>query len=444
MGPTVSLAVAQPSDEAAATASAIEQAYEPPPPAILAQAPGELIFEGLYRHRRAGEVLGVERRWIKRQEDRTTAVVCELPFIDTVYYGQGGPRQGLARYEVIPLSGNAPILKMEFATGKVWVTRSDPNEHWDRREFAVPALALFEPNSEVDPYCVVQVLEGVFDVPLRSPEQTEAYDWDRTGNDLAHYRGRVRNAGLEEVTVPCGRFRGRHVVIEQLTSADTRFEKVAQDITDMWILRGGIIARIVRNRDQYEVDMLHWKKLKTMPDLIERRTPVLSDGPPPPPVVESQRLPLNEADRIEDCWTLQGFVMPYRATVFLTPLRSECGGPNDLGVGTGEDDCRIVLRELPKRPEPPGEVEIGDYEKGDVIPFCITSSWRGESFWASTSEDSYASRAAFQDTDGSLGGESAVEQFGPERWLMRLDGANTYKYDDDDNDVLILLRLESR
>lgn len=53
-----------------------------------------------------------------------------------------------------------------------------------------------------------------------------------------------------------------------------------------------------------------------------------------------------------------------------------------------------------------------------------------------------ASRGAFQDTDGSLGSTSVVEQIGPDRWVMHLDGANSYKYDDDDDDMPIVIRLE--
>ncbi|MCX5771341.1 MAG: hypothetical protein NTZ09_13890 [Candidatus Hydrogenedentes bacterium] len=38
--------------------------------------------------------------------------------------------------------------------------------------------------------------------------------------------------------------------------------------------------------------------------------------------------------------------------------------------------------------------------------------------------------------DGSI-----LEQIAPDKWLLHLDDANSYKYDDDDNDIPIVIRL---
>jgi len=89
-------------------------------------------------------------------------------------------------------------------------------------------------------------------------------------------------------------------------------------------------------------------------------------------------------------------------------------------------------------------VKVGEYEKGEVIPFCIKSTWREQSSWTSTSEGTPPARETFQDTDGSLGVKPAVEQIGPDRWLMQLDCAGSQTHDDDDDDVRMLLRLERR
>ena len=70
----------------------------------------------------------------------------------------------------------------------------------------------------------------------------------------------------------------------------------------------------------------------------------------------------------------------------------------------------------------------------------------GEEFFVSTAEDSDAAVVAFQDKDGSLGldDKSILEQIAPDKWLLHLDDANSYRYDDDDNDIPIVIRLEKK
>jgi len=71
-------------------------------------------------------------------------------------------------------------------------------------------------------------------------------------------------------------------------------------------------------------------------------------------------------------------------------------------VGLSPEECKIVFRMLPNSPLPSGEVEIGEFKKGDLIPFCMKTSF-GEDFWVSTSKDTQAAKVAFQDADGKLG-----------------------------------------
>lgn len=447
VGPSTqqSTPVTQP-PQSAQTAESIKQVFDAPTPAILEKAPGQLTFDGLYRHKSRGQAIDVpEHRWVKRQEDGSVAAACDLPFMKSLTFAEGGRRQGFTRYENRSAGrdgGPGYELTMEFEPGKVFVTRRGVRGDWDRKEFSVPARALFDPNSRPDPYCAIQVLERLITIPGGSSEEIEAYDWDNTGDALAFYRIRATNAGYDEVTVPCGRFKATHVIIEQLTSADTWFKKRAGHLTDMWVLTDGTIIRILRHREPYEIELLEWKTPETLPGLIERTAPQLAM----PPAAEAQRVPLSESDRIPGCWSPRGFIMPFDATVYLTPIRGEAGGVTELGIGTSQAECRVVLRQLPNSPEPSGEVKIGDFKKGDVIPFCLKTTWQEQAYWVSTSEDTPASQGSFQDTDGKLGlaDKSILEQTGPTTWLIHFDDANSYKYDDDDNDIPIIIRLEKQ
>src|SRR5262249_46124743 len=68
----------------------------------------------------------------------------------------------------------------------------------------------------------------------------------------------------------------------------------------------------------------------------------------------------------------------------------------------------------------------------------------GGVYWAfSVDAVTDASRYAFMDLDNSLGfGGSIIEQTGPATWLLHMEDAASFLYDDDDDDVLVQLRLE--
>ena len=69
---------------------------------------------------------------------------------------------------------------------------------------------------------------------------------------------------------------------------------------------------------------------------------------------------------------------------------------------------------------------------------------RSEIRWAfSRDTKSDTSRVAFQDRDNSLGRNgSVIEKTGMSTWLLHLDDAGSAGIDDDDNDVLIKIRLD--
>jgi len=425
------------------------QILDTPPPPVVEQAPGKLVFEGLYRHRSHGQVMDTpEHRWLKRQEDGLMAVVSDVPFMETVFYVEGGRNQGFTRYESQCWGNDAYSMTMEFETGKVLVSWPDAHGNWESNEYAVPARSLFAPNSEPDPYCTAPIMGEILSVPMGSATETQVYDWNSAVDDFDYYRIRAKNTGLEEVTVPCGRFMATRIVMEQTIIADTLLKKRAHDITDFWVLEDGTIVRILRSRGPYEVDLLDWKTPVSLPGLIERRVPQMYEDsratPTPPPPVTAEHVPMYGAERSGGCWMPGGFKLPHDAAVYLTPFGGEADGVTRLGIGAGKSNCRIVLRQLPRNPEPSGETFIGDYEKDDVIPFCLSTTRRGKTYWVSTLDDSPASRVAFWDVDGSRRGQPVVRQVGPDRWIMNLDDADPGHKDDDDNDIAIVIRLDKQ
>jgi hypothetical protein len=84
------------------------------------------------------------------------------------------------------------------------------------------------------------------------------YDWDNSGEGLVDYTIQVKHAGKEKVEVPAGTFEANHLVLTQLTSADTWFKKRASHVTDFWVLDNHVIVRVLRHREPYEMMLLDY------------------------------------------------------------------------------------------------------------------------------------------------------------------------------------------
>jgi len=70
------------------------------------------------------------------------------------------------------------------------------------------------------------------------------------------------------------------------------------------------------------------------------------------------------------------------------------------------------------------------------------TTFGGNSAWGFSNRSNEASLTAFTDEDNSLGlGGSIIEQESATTWLMHLDNSVSYLYDDDDNDIVLRLRL---
>jgi hypothetical protein len=138
------------------------------------------------------------------------------------------------------------------------------------------------------------------------------------------------------------------------------------------------------------------------------------------------------------------FTVPADGLVFLRPVGGDAGAVTEFGLLTPTGTQLPLFRGLPATPMPAGEVSLGFFAAGTGLDFYQTTTFGGTSTAFSTGTD-LASLRAFTDTDNSLGmGGSVITPTGPNTWLFRLDNARSFLFDDDDNDVLIELRLQAQ
>jgi hypothetical protein len=136
------------------------------------------------------------------------------------------------------------------------------------------------------------------------------------------------------------------------------------------------------------------------------------------------------------------FVVEYHALVYLKPAGGSAGAITEFGMGTSMENRVPLFRGLPNSPDPDQEIFVGLVRAGTVLHFYQKTEWNSATHWAFSNGDDEASLIAFYDGDNSLGyGGSAVERTGRNTWLFHLDDAASLLHDDDDNDVLIQIRL---
>ena len=143
----------------------------------------------------------------------------------------------------------------------------------------------------------------------------------------------------------------------------------------------------------------------------------------------------------------QGFVIPYDASVYLSPAGGTGAAISEFGTCTdGSARFEMLFKGLPVDPVPAGEIGIGTYGKGSVICFCMKTAWRANEHWAFSSQNDALSQIVFRDLDGSLRlrGGSILKRVTADMWMLHLDDAASFMYDDNDHDVLIRIRLEKK
>jgi hypothetical protein len=136
------------------------------------------------------------------------------------------------------------------------------------------------------------------------------------------------------------------------------------------------------------------------------------------------------------------FVMPFSGDVYLLQMGGNAAATTTFGVGTSPDDFTPYYTGLPNNPDPTGEVFIGHFTQGTTLNFGMYTTYGEQEGWAFSVDNDLASVISFSDPDDNLNmNGSIIKQTGEYTWLMYLDDALSYLYDDDDDDVLMQIRI---
>jgi hypothetical protein len=141
-------------------------------------------------------------------------------------------------------------------------------------------------------------------------------------------------------------------------------------------------------------------------------------------------------------WITQTFVMPYNATMYLQQMGGSAGAITTFGIGTTPSNFTPDYTGLPNDPNPTGQVLIGSFAAGTLIDFGMYSTFGSENGWAFSTGTDQASLVSFADLSNSLGlNHGITQQTTSSTWVLHLDDALSYLYDDDNNDVLMEIIL---
>jgi hypothetical protein len=243
-----------------------------PPMPSAEELPGTPLFHGHYKHRsRGNDIAQPAELWVNRKADGGIVALTQVPFMNSVELVSGSKdhRPEEFRLRSAPAGGKPGYgMDLKLSDGKVLLTRHGVREDCDAKELAVPAGACFDPNTRPDSYCAANVLLRQFALKQSGEaKELRVYDWDNTGNALAAYTVKVELKGKEKVDVPAGTFEANHFLLTQTSSADTWFKKRAGQTTDFWVLENGVIVRVLRNREPYEMLLLDYDTPAKLPGL---------------------------------------------------------------------------------------------------------------------------------------------------------------------------------
>lgn len=143
-------------------------------------------------------------------------------------------------------------------------------------------------------------------------------------------------------------------------------------------------------------------------------------------------------------WTTQTFVMPYNATMYLQQEGGSAAASTEFGTGAWPTNFVQGYSGLPNNPDPTGQVRVGTFDAGTIVNFGVYSVYGSQTGWAFSDEvgNNQAALVSFADLSNSLGLNHAItQQTSSTTWVLWLDDALSYQYDDDNNDAIIEIIL---
>ena len=143
-------------------------------------------------------------------------------------------------------------------------------------------------------------------------------------------------------------------------------------------------------------------------------------------------------------WTTQTFVVPYNATMYLQQEGGYAAASTEFGSGTWPTNFVLDYSGMPNDPNPTGQVLVGSFTAGTIVNFGMFTQYGSQSGWAFSDEvgANQAALISFADLSNALGlNHSITQQTSSTTWVLWLDDAVSYLYDDDNNDVIMEIIL---
>ncbi len=148
----------------------------------------------------------------------------------------------------------------------------------------------------------------------------------------------------------------------------------------------------------------------------------------------------NSQIETSSAWVTQTFVMPVSGALYLQQEGGSAGGATTFGLGTSSANFVPYYTGLPNNPSPTGQLLVGTFPAGTLINFGMYTTFGSQSGYAFSTGTDQASLVSFADLSNSLGMDHGItQQTSPTTWLLHLDDALSYLFDDDNNDVLMEL-----
>lgn len=149
--------------------------------------------------------------------------------------------------------GGGYELSFVFTNSFLVYTRKKRGEEAVTRNISLKQGVLPDFNSRPDPYLTEHLLVQKYDFNKSGKQGFTVFDIDNTGDGIATYEITLELVPEDSVLLPNGRFKARHLVKLQQSSAPTWYKKRRGSQTDIWVDDQGTILRIYRHREPYEL-----------------------------------------------------------------------------------------------------------------------------------------------------------------------------------------------
>ncbi len=211
-------------------------------------ADAKKVFEGEYVHR-IGERDSPRVKMAKYVGPDKTAYFELTGLSDRDYLlcvdGQGRPVS--YKYRSIA-KGYTDSLQFagENAVHVTWGSKEQFD--WEVKGGALPDF-----NSRPDPYLIQYVLLQAYNLDKRGEQTFTAYDADPKGKGINHYEITLDLVDEDGVLLPNGKCKAKHFLQIQRTESNTWFKKGPGNKTEYWVDDDGILLRVYRHLEPYEV-----------------------------------------------------------------------------------------------------------------------------------------------------------------------------------------------